>query len=468
MKTEYSKLRVLWAFLHVLILPIIIVWVRLHAIHGIYMAGVDSTTYLADAKIVYGAIQEQVSTLAAVMNLFGDGSKFGKPVNNLGLRGYTFLARVTPNWNMGFRTEGVTGVGAAGNQGLQNSTVTLRYAYVPIVVTGQAENLTKGEGRAFMQAKALEAKFDMKDIVSHANVVIIGAEPGGQLAQAAATIVAGTSFTADNTGLLPAAIYLRVGMPIDCIPVGGGAPAFTNQKITAINYGTRVVSVPATAVAGQAIALTGEYPTAAIANDGWVTANGFMNLVNSAGVVQGLDPGTYPSWVSYVVDNAAAALSSQTLQQLRQFVKNRGGVDGNMFIVPSAQINQYVGIATTTLRFDITNEGPAAKVGKKALDLGFNVFDYAGLPMIEDKDARPDRIFHGDSEMMKKFEAIPLSLAEDEAGTWTRIVGANGIADAVAGLLRWYFNIGILQRSAWGLLKNLQVPAAFATAPPTI
>jgi hypothetical protein len=69
---------------------------------------------------------------------------------------------------------------------------------------------------------------------------------------------------------------------------------------------------------------------------------------------------------------------------------------------------------------------------------------------------------------MKKFEAIPLSLAEDEAGTWTRIIGPGGIADAVAGLLRWYHNIGIVQRSAWGRLQDLLVPANFASQPPTI
>ncbi len=430
--------------------------------------GVDTTTYLPDAKVVYGAVQEQVSTLPATMNLFGDGSKFGKPINNIGIRGYTFLARVKPNWNLGYRPEGTTGVGSAGNQGLTNGTVTLRYAYVPITITGQAENLTKGESRAFMQAKALEAKFDMKDIVSHVNVVVVGAEPGGQLAQSVAPIVANTSFTASSAGLLPGAIYLRVGMPVDSIPVGGGAPDFVNVPITAINYTTGVVSVAGTSVTGHAIALTGEYPQAAITNDSWFTSNGLQNLVNSSGVVEGIDPGIYPSWQSYLFDNGNGALSSQLLQQLRQFVKNRGGVDGNIFIVPSAQINQYVGIATTTLRFDITNEGPAAKVGKKALDLGFNVFDYAGLPMVEDKDARPDRIFHGDTEMMKKFEAIPLSLAEDEAGTWTRVIGPGGIADAVAGLLRWYHNIGIVQRSAWGRLQDLLVPANFLNAPPTI
>lgn len=460
----------LWAFAAIVAALVTRQW---HHI-GILFAGVDTTTYLPDMKIVYGAIQEQVSTLPAVMNLFGEGSKFGKPVNNVGVRGYVFLARVQPNWAMGYRPEGTTGVGQAGNQGLTNATVTLRYFYVPITITGQAENLSKGESRAFMQAKALESKFDMKDAVSHVNVVVIGAEPGGQLAQVSAS--AAGQFTASNATLLPAAIYLRVGQYVDSIPVGGGVPDFTGAKITAINYGTRVVNVQtgAAATVGNAIALgnpgggQGEYPQVAIANDGWFTANGFQNLVNSSGIVEGIDPGVFPAWQSYLFDNGAAALSSQLLQQLRQFVKNRGGVDGNIFIVPSAQINQYVGIATTTLRFDITNEGPAAKVGKKALDLGFNVFDYAGLPMVEDKDARPDRIFHGDTEMMKKFEAIPLSLAEDEAGTWTRIIGANGIADAVAGLLRWYLNIGVVQRSAWGRLQNLQVPAAFATAPPTI
>jgi hypothetical protein len=445
-----------------------------HHLHGIVFAGVDTTTYLPDMKIVYGAIQEQVSTLPAVMNLFGDGSKFGKPINNVGVRGYVFLARVTPNWGMGFRPEGTTGVGAALNQGFTNATVTLRYFYVPITITGQAENLSKGESRAFMQAKALEAKFDMKDAVSHVNVLVIGAEPGGQLAQITAA-GAGNPFTVSTVGLLPGAIYLRVGQYVDCIPVGGGAPTFLGQKITAINYATNSVTVAGLAGAnGQAIALgnpgggQGEYPQVAVVNDGWFTCNGFQNLVNSSGVVQGIDPGVFPAWQSYLFDNGNAALSSQLLQQLRQFVKNRGGVDGNIFIVPSAQINQYVGIATTTLRFDITNEGPAAKVGKKALDLGFNVFDYAGLPMVEDKDARTDRIYHGDSEMMKKFEAIPLSLAEDEAGTWTRIIGANGIADAVAGLLRWYVNVGIVQRSAWGRLQDLLVPANFQTAPPTI
>src|SRR5215469_989790 len=98
-----------------------------HHLGAVMLAGVDTTTYLPDMKIVYGAIQEQVSTLPAVMNLFGDGSKFGKPINNVGVRGYVFLARVQPNWGMGFRPESTTGVGTAGNQNFTNATVTLRY-----------------------------------------------------------------------------------------------------------------------------------------------------------------------------------------------------------------------------------------------------------------------------------------------------------------------------------------------------
>lgn len=440
-----------------------------HVGHLVF-AVVSTTTYLADAKIVYGAIQNQVSTQAIIMNLFGDGSKFGKPVNNIGARGYVFLARLQPNWNLGYRPEGTTGVGTSGNQGLAQATVTLRYAYVPIAITGQAENLTKGESRAFMQAKALEAKYDMEDLTSHVNVVVAGAEPGGQLAQATAS-GAGT-FTASNAGNLPAAIYLRLNQIIDSIPVGGAAASTAGATISAINYATRVVtitggSVANTPVNGDAIALTGEYPTSAVTGDAWITSNGLVNIVSDTGILQGIDPSSAAngSWKAYKVDAGAVQISSPLLQQMRQFVKNRGGVDPDVFLVPSAQINQLVNVATSTIRFDVNLARTAGQ--KQALNLGFAAFDYAGLMMIEDKDLRPDRVYCLATEMLKKFEAVPLSLAEDEAGTWTRISGTGGIADAVQGLLRWYHNVGCLQRSATGVLYDLTVPTAFQTAPPT-
>jgi hypothetical protein len=438
-----------------------------HVPPEIFLSIVSGTTYLADAKIVYGAIQNQVSTLAAVMNLFGDGSKFGKQINDVGLRGWQFLARLQPNWNLGFRPEGTAGVGLAGNQGLNNSTVVLKYAYVPILITGQAENLTKGESRAFMQAKALEAKYDMEDMVSHANVLMVGAEPGGELALVSAS--AAGSLTCSTAGNLPGAIYLRVGMPIDAAPVGGGALSLNGAIITAINYATGVVTHNGgTATVGHAVALSGEYPTAAVTGDAWITINGFQQIVsNAAGVFQGLDNSVSgnQAWTSYKTDAGNVQITPSTLQQLRQFVKMRGGLDTDMFFMGPAQINQYVNVATTNLRFEATNAHTMGQ--KKALDLGFLTFDFAGLAMLEDKDFRPDRIIAGATETMKKFEAIALSLAEDEASTWTRVYG-NGPADAVFALLRWYFQIGTLQRSAWGMLFDLQVPTAFQNAPPTL
>lgn len=430
--------------------------------------GVDSTTYLADAKMIYGAIQEQVSTLPAIMNLFGDGAKFGKPVNNIGIRGYTFLARLTPNWNMGYRLEGTTGVGTAGNQGLKQSTVSLKYAYVPVTITGQAENLTKGESRAFMQAKALETKFDMKDIVSHVNVVVAGADRGGQLASVAAAPAPGAgTFYADNTSGFPGAIFLRVGQSIDTNAVGGGALTCDGSAITAINYATRLVTHTAgTAVAAEAVYLKGE---AAASTDNFpVTAECLISLVSDSVILQGLNPATAgeTNWKSYVKDAASSDISSQLMQELCQFVKNRGGEEVDLLLFPSAQVNVMVGLATQLFRFE-TNPR-AGSVGQKALDLGYNTYTYGGRTIVEDKDLRPDRIYAGASSMMKKFEALPLSLAEDEAGTWTRIIGASGVADAVAGLLRWYHQIGIVQRSAWGVLKSLTVPSAFLENAPTL
>lgn len=439
-----------------------------YMVEGRTVSGGDitSTTYLPDAKIVYGMLYNQVSTLAALMNLLKDGSKMGKPVSNIGLRGYVILCRLTPNWNMGFRPEGVNGVGQAGAQGLQNGTVVLKYAYVPILITGQAEVLTKGDARAFMQARALEAKFDAEDITSHLNVILAGAERGGQLAQVA-TSGAGT-FTSSTAGLLPGSIYLRVGMPVDIGPVGGGALSVQNAIITAINYATQTVTLATAAVptVGHAVYLAGE--SSLTVGSFPITMEGLKSLIDDTTPIQGLDPTVagQTAWKSFVKDNGATTISPQLLQEQRQFTVNRGGKMPNMYLVPSAQINQYVGIATTTLRFDVT--WPQSSMGKKALDLGFMVYNFGGLPMIEDKDLRTDRVFCGDGDALRKFEAVPLSMAEDGASEWTRVSGANGIADAVQGLMRWYIQPGIMQRSAWSRYQNYTVPTAFQTQPPTL
>ena len=429
---------------------------------------VTTTTFLADMKTIYGMIKDQVSTEAAFMNLLDDGTKFAKKRNDLGVRGYTFLARLRPNFNMGFRPESDTvGVGSAGHQGLGNSTVTLKYGYVPETITGQAENLSKGEAKAFMQAKALEVSYSTKDMVSHMNVLCVGADRGGQLASVAASPAAGAgTFYADNASGFAGAIYLRVGMPIDTYTVGGEAsPAVTASVITAINYATRLVThTTGTADSADAVTLggesctTGNYPT---------TMEGLISLVSDSGSIQGLNPSSSgeESWASYMEDAAGDDLTATMMHQLRSFVKNRSGATPDMFYFPSAQISRLVKFATQNYRFETNSP---KKIGKKALSLGFDVFDYAGLPIIEDKDARPDRIFCGASEAMLKFEAMPLGLADDEAGAWTRLIATTGVVDAVVGLLRTYINLGVLQRAAWGCIKNLSVESKYLDQPQTI
>ena len=431
---------------------------------------VTTTTFAADAKNVYGVLKDQVGKEAKIFNLFRDGTQFAKPVNEIGINGYTFLARLKPNYQLGYRPEGTTGVGTAGQQGLAQSTVSLKYAYVPTVITGQAENLTKGNYRAFLQAKALEAKFDMKDLLSHINVVICGAERGGQLAQVK-TGATGTSFTVSRASLLPGALYLSVGMPIDTGPVGGGTLTTQNNIITSLTYNsaaddTMVITTSATLATGDAIYLSGEAPSTSGAFP--FTCEGFVSLVSDTGARQGLNPATagQETWASYVKDAGATTITSQLIMETIQFVQNRGGVDVDSLYFPSSQINQLVGIATQNLRYNLDNP---ATLRKHAVDLGISSFQYGTRTIIEDKDLRNDRIYAGASEEMCHFVAVPLSMADDEAGTWTRIIGSSAsIADAEAGLLRMYHQIGITQRSAWGMLKNLTVPTSFAQNPSSL
>ena len=133
---------------------------------------------------------------------------------------------------------------------------------------------------------------------------------------------------------------------------------------------------------------------------------------------------------------------------------------------PSAQINQLTNIATQNMRYNVDT---ASELGKKATQIGVANFQFGTRTIIEDKDIRTDRIYAGASSEMCHFVAVPLSMADDEAGSWTRIIGTSAsMADAVGGLLRMYHQIGITQRSAWGTQSNYSVPISFQVNPSTL
>lgn len=426
--------------------------------------GVDLTTFLADFKSVYGGVVEQISTAAKFWNMLDNGP-MENPISNIGGRGYTFLARLAPNWNMGFRPEGTSGVGAAGNTGLAQATVTLSYAYAPEVMTGQAINLSKGNERAFMQAKALELKYDMKDLISHINVVMVGAERGGQLAQV--LTAASGSFVCSTVGNLPGALYLRVGMPVDTNAVGGGALSVSNNIISAINYDTNTVTLTdaETAIAGEAVVLAGE---AALTTGTFpYTSEGLVSLVSNTGSRQGLNPATagQTSWQSFLQDQGGVDISSQSIDEQIAFTETRSGATVDVGLFPPAQLNNLTRIATQTLRFET---GSNSGIGKRALDLGYAAYSYGGRTIIREKDCRADRTYWFASEALRKFEAVPLSMANDEAGEWTRLIASGSVADAIGGLIRGYLQLGVMQRSACSVYKNYSVPAAWQNQPVTL
>lgn len=430
---------------------------------------VSTTTISSDFKNVYGeGLKNQVGQAAVIFNLFKDGKKFAKPITTIGANGYTFGCRMKRNYSMGYRPEGTTGVGTAGNQGLAQGTVSLKYGYIPTVLTGQATNLSQGQYRAFMAAKAMELQYDTKDMLEHINVLVAGAERGGQLAQALNTSATVIASRASN---LPGALYLQVGMPVSAGPVGGGAlttGSATGNIITAITYDavagdTVTLTTGDSLTSGDAITLFGEHPSTSGAFP--YTTEGFNSLIAATGSRQGLDPSTagQESWTSYAVNAGGVDLTSQLMDELIQSVEDRGGVTVDTLFFPSAQINQLVNLGTKELRYNVDNPNG---IGKRAIDLGFTTYTYGGRTIIKDKHIRNDRIYAMDLDAMAHFVAIPLSMADDEAGQWTRVIGTSAsIADAIAALMRIYHQIGILQRSATGVMTNLSVAQSFQIQP---
>ncbi len=461
-----NKTRSIWASLFNIALVFTAIYSLFHHSAGALIAiGVDTTTFLADFKNVYGGIIEQINTAKVFLNLLQKGP-MDSPISTIGGRGYTILARTARNWRLGYRPEGTTGVGTAGNTGLAQATVTLTYAYAPEVMTGQAINLSKGAERAFMAAKALELKYDMLDLMAHINVVMVGAERGGQLAQILTGATSATQ-TLSTVGGLPGALYLIAGMFIDCGAVGGGTNSVTAISISSVDYVLNTITLASsqTTVTGDAVYLAGE--AAQTTGTFPYTAEGLISLIAATGARQGLNPATagQTSWQSLTQDVGGVDISSQLIHEQISICNARSGEDPDLGIFPPAQTNSLTKIATQTLRFETA---PNGGVAKKALDLGFRTYSYGGRTIVEDKDCRNDRTFWGAADKLRLFEAIPLSMADDDAGEWTRLIASGSVADAIGGLVRGYHQLGIMQRSAWSMYTNFSVPPAFLTTPMSI
>lgn len=291
------------------------------------------------------------------------------------------------NQGVGFRSENEI-LPAPGAGAYTYLTEPMRYMYGLFNITGQLMKAATGSNEgAFVSA----FKQEMEDTVLTAKIQLNRAAWGdgsGKMADVATT-ASGTTVIVSST------INFRGGEVIDFV-AATGQPISAAHTVTGIDRATRTLTFTPTLAAG--ITATTHYIVQASSDSTTSVGNnsrgkeiqGMQSLVDSSGIVHGVNPTTYPFWKSYE-DNVAAAPSDAKLRAALDGVGFESGAD------QSLGGSEYVMITTRGIRQRYADTLTSVKRFNDAqsttLRGGFKVLMFDDAPIFVDDQCPVGHLF---------------------------------------------------------------------------
>jgi len=347
----------------------------------------------------------------------------------------TFPLRVRRNAGIGYRNE-LEQLQNAGQQGFISVRIGLKYGYGRVRMSGPSMELASENYQAFADAMDLEMTYLKSDIAKDTNRVFYG-DGLGTLATVS------TAGTADNVVAVVSTQYLEVGQQIDIVNAGvgpgvGGASAIAyNRQITAIS-GLNV-TFDGAAVAdtvGHILTRTGNWNR---------EPNGLASIVKATGILFTVDPTTQPLWKSVVNANGGTgrALSEGLMIKLTDDVRVNGGKTS--LILTSLGVRRaYFNLLSQQRRYVNTKEFDGGLTG-----LAFN--NGREIPVVEDPDAPPGKMWFLDESKFKIYRDKDWSWLQKDGSVWKWVHDY----DAYEAVLKQYWEMGLNQRNAQGLLDDV-------------
>lgn len=328
-----------------------------------------------------------------------------------------------------------------GQQTTQQAQIASKYNYLRFGITGPMIKASQGEKGAFVSAMEFEMTEGLNDLKSDVNRQIYW-DGTSDLATVSANATASNSITV--TGRESAEDgnkFLDVGMVIDVV------------------RGTTIVAQAAgiTAISGTTTAtLTLDTPVSVLANDIVIRNGSFGNEVS--GLEYTLDGGTstifnidraaFPVFQGNVTNANNAQLNFNLMKQPFNNARRRGNGKIDLMMCDYDTERFYEKLLIVDKRYVGKVKGDGTFASKDE-----NYLDYAGTPIIPDKDS-PQRLYFLDSKTWKKYVLAELEWA-DETGTY---LIAQTSADAYEARLRLFFNIFCEKPSANAVLKGYISP----------
>ncbi|MEM3335464.1 MAG: phage major capsid protein [Thermoplasmata archaeon] len=123
---------------------------------------------------------------------------------------------------------------------------------------------------------------------------------------------------------------------------------------------------------------------------------GLKAMVNDSGVYGGIDSATYTWWRSYV-NSTAGALSLADMRTAFN-TASQGGLDHpNLIVTTQTLFEKYESMATSMIQLNV----PTPKDVKTLADLGFQVLQYKGQPIVWDEQCESGKMYFLNLNHMK-------------------------------------------------------------------
>lgn len=358
-------------------------------------------------------------------------------------------------------------------------TVTPKYIYESLRITGPAIESAKGNMMAFVDSLSDEIDDHYKSILSNLNRMSHW-DGYGQLGRltAAATVPAGTwAGTFDNDiGVM----YMIEGQLIDfyasagdTVPGSSGSAIF-GQRIATITPSTNVVIFETNATTYK-----GNHPTLSSLTNGvavtmgngciavhlgardlaWTSSDtqyeicgldGIFDDGTNKAVFEGITCSTNPKWKANILSNSSVdrELSLDLMLTACDLSRKRGGAKPDSIIFGLGQRRKYANLFLNDVRFD-----------PEVLKGGYRTLTFAAgdgsIKIILDPMCQPGRMYFFPKDVIQKFELTPLGWGNLDGSQLHQRSGY----DEWDAYLRIYTEIGCDQRNSLTLLKDLVEPS---------
>jgi len=290
--------------------------------------------------------------------------------------------RTGRNNGVGSRAENAV-LPAPGNEAFTYLSDPLRFHYGLFNITGQLLKASESNEGAFKRALTVEMDGTIDALKRKVNIDGYGTGNG-------ALCVTTNSNSGDTTLPVDTTVGIEVGDIVDVVDITGPTYKANARTVTAVDRAGLIVTLSGaniTCASGDTLVRASSDSTSGVPNNDLnQTINGLESIVDSTGILHGINQSSNAFWASTEIAAGGAVVGDNLLRQLCDSIGRESGDEESLVMITTRGIrNRYANTLTAYKRF---NDAQSVK-----LRGGFTALMFDEKPIVVDDHCRPGRVY---------------------------------------------------------------------------